>query len=283
LPRRLLRLLRVGLHVAAGCALSAIALPLLGRRRRLALRRRWSRELLDVLGVRLDAHGVRIQEGSLVVANHVSWLDVLVIGALAPAAFVCKSEVRSWPVIGWLAMRHDAVFLRRGSGHAARRVNARIGRLLAAGETVVAFPEGTSSDGARVLPFRPALFEPAAAGGRAIQPLAILYCGPDGSRSEAAAFTGDTTLWSSLLQVAAAQRLVVRIRSCEPLAAAELGRRESALRARAAIQRLLFGGGSRPARLDLGTTPVGSHGSAPPEAQSSTAPSWDSQVAVSRA
>lgn len=236
---RPVRLLRAALHVAAGCALAAFAFPLLPRGARRALRRRWSRELLATLGVRLDAHGVRIPPGCLVVANHVSWLDVLAINALAPAAFVCKREVRAWPVVGWLAARNDTLFLRRNSGRAAQRVNLSIARLLAAGVTVAAFPEGTSSDGRAVLPFAAALFDAAVSGEHLVQPLAISYRAHDGRRSEAAVFAGEATLWQSLLDITAAPRTVAQVRAAPPLATAALDRRTAARRAREAVQSML--------------------------------------------
>lgn len=132
--------------------------------------RRWSRRLLDVLGIRLEAEAIQLSPGTLLVANHISWLDVLALNALMPAGhgamFIAKAELRNWPLIGWLLERNGTLFLRRGFSRQLIEVNSRIAAYLTEGKIVAVFPEGTTSAGAGVLPFRPALFEPAVRGAR---------------------------------------------------------------------------------------------------------------------
>ena len=164
--------------------------------------------------MRLSAASQPIPPACLVVANHVSWLDVLVIDALCPATFVCKSDARQWPVLGWLIERDQALFLVRGSAKQAwRAIPAIVGRL-SAGNRVALFPEGTTGDSTCVLPFRAALLQAAVDCGAPVQPIALSYSSP------AAAFVGETSLWQSLCAVTSAAGLEVRIEICAPIATA---------------------------------------------------------------
>jgi hypothetical protein len=111
-----LRLLAIGAQLAGGLAAAWLIFPFASRSMRLAMRRRWAEGMLDAIGIDLRAEGAALAPGALLLANHVSWLDVLVLAARAPAIFVAKSEVRCWPAIGWLAERVETLFLRRASG-----------------------------------------------------------------------------------------------------------------------------------------------------------------------
>jgi 1-acyl-sn-glycerol-3-phosphate acyltransferase len=188
-PRALqaLRCVRLGLHLLWGAATIASVYPLASTSVRLQLKRRWSRQLLRMLGIRLDVCWDNAPAGSLVVANHVSWLDIYALNATHAMAFVAKSDVRAWPLVGWLAARTDTVFLRRGLRADARDANARIAALLLAGQDVAVFPEGTTTDGSTLLDFHAALLQPAIAAGRPIQPVAITYHDRHGRRNCAAA------------------------------------------------------------------------------------------------
>ncbi len=184
------------------------------------LRQRWSRRLLALLGVELHANGV-IQPGCLVVANHISWLDIFVLNALAPSAFVSKAEVRGWPVVGWLAAKNETVFLRRGSRGHAKIINGEIGTLLDAGCNVALFPEGTTTDGTHVLHFHAALLQPAIESGHPVQPVSISYRAPDGTPSLAPAYIGDVSLGQCIAAIIAEPRLVARTLIAAPLPTAD--------------------------------------------------------------
>lgn len=217
---------------------------------------RWSRRLLAVLRVRQTANGLRARPGTLVVANHVSWLDVFLIaagirGGRAPR-FVCKDDVRRWPLIGWLLERHGTVFVRRSGGRDLKRTGDSIADHLARGEIVVAFPEGTTSDGGAVLPFRPALFDAAARGGHAVLPLALAYEGADGGRSTEVPYVAERTFWQSLCAVAARPGLRARLEACDFIDTAGLTRGQVARRARGEIQ-VRIGAGSGARRRSSGT------------------------------
>ena len=199
------------MHLLWGVATVAVCYPLVGAVLRLSLKRRWSQQLLGILGVRLDIGGAAILPGSMVVSNHISWLDVYAINATYPMAFVSKAEVRDWPLIGWLAAKTDTIFLRRGSRGHAKIINEEIACLLASSQCAGVFPEGTTSDGSALLHFHAALLQPAIEAGRPIVPLAISYYTLDGVRSVAPAYVGETSLLESLWAIVAEPALVVRI------------------------------------------------------------------------
>jgi len=199
------------------------------------LRQRWSAILLDILGVQLEADLSHAVPGSLLVANHISFLDIYALNAAQPAAFISKAEVRQWPIIGWLAATNDTVFLNRGSRGHARRVNAEIAEKLNAGQYVALFPEGTTTDGTHLLNFHAALIQPALTANRPVVPVAISYWEPDGTRSLAPRYDGEISLGECLRAVASRKRLIVRVVSCPALGQDGGDRRTVAAAARAVI------------------------------------------------
>lgn len=176
-----------------------------------------------MLGIRLETSGAGIAPSSLVVANHVSWLDIYAINAAQPVAFVSKAEVRSWPLIGWLAARTDTIFLMRGSRGHAKIINAEIASLLDTGKCAAIFPEGTTSDGTTLLHFHAALLQPAIEAGRPVVPIALSYHALDGRPSQATAYAGDTTMLQSLWAVVSEAGLIVRLSVAPAIASREDG------------------------------------------------------------
>lgn len=179
--------------------------------------------------------GAPVEPGCLLVANHISWVDIFVINTIAPSAFISKAEVRTWPFIGWLAAKNETVFLRRGSRGHAKIINAEIGALLDAGRNVALFPEGTTTDGSHVLHFHAALLQPAIESGHAIQPMAISYSDANGLRTRAPAYDGDVSLGQCIASIIAEPRIVAHISTAPPLGTDGMHRRDLAATARAAI------------------------------------------------
>lgn len=171
----------------------------------------------------------------LVVANHVSWLDIFVINALAPTGFVAKDDVAHWPLIGWLCANTETIFLERGSRAAAQRTRETMIARLQAGAHVAVFPEGTTTAGDRVLPFHAALFQSAIDARVPVVPLALRYADRHGNHSRAAAYDGDVTLWESLRAIARADSLGADLRLLAPLDSVAADRRQLAVRCRHAI------------------------------------------------
>ena len=209
-----------------------VALRLLGRRATLAPLL-FHRLFLRLFGVRVTQSGTPPGpcEAALVLANHVSWLDIIVIGALRPLSFVAKSEIAGWPVIGALAGLHRTIFIDRQRRGATATVSAAMGRRLAEGELVVLFAEGTTGDGTRLLPFRSSLvgagraaLQGEAEHGRVrLQPLAIAYPRRNGLpvvRSERAeiAWYGDMDLAPHLAAFVQGGPIDVHVTWCAPIA-----------------------------------------------------------------
>ncbi len=256
-PLRVWRVLRL-VWVFAWIGLGALAVyPKVDAATRARLKQRWSRNLLDVLGVdiHLDVEANEANNapaGRLIVANHVSWLDIFVINAVYPAAFIAKAEIRRWPFIGWLAARNDTIFLRRGSHGHARVVNEQIDATLNADIDVAVFPEGTTTDGTHLLGFHAALLQPAIETGRAILPLALSYHDERGQRSLAPSFAGETTLAQCLSAILACRTLTARVRPTPALATIGQARRELSQAAHAQIATRL---GFPPAHTAPGRAP----------------------------
>ncbi len=198
----------------------------------------WSRLLLRLLNMRLRVRGGDIVDGGrVIVANHVSWLDIQVICACAPTRFVSKSEVQHWPVAGWLADAAGTFYIRRGKGGARPLLNKLL-PFLQGGGSVAIFPEGTTSDGRVVLPFHPRLFCAAIESGRPVQPVALRY-GPDPQGRNLAPFIGDDDLVSHLLRMLRCPGLDIEISFAERLYPAGRSREELAEAARESIRSAL--------------------------------------------
>ncbi len=233
---RAFRCVRLALHLVwIGFGAAAIY-PLVGETGRARLKQRWSHQILKILSVQLDAHPADAPPGCLIVANHISWLDIFAIHSLRPSSFISKAEIRQWPFFGWLAEKNDTVFLRRGSRGHARIVNAEIDALLNAGRDVSIFPEGTTTDGTRLLGFHAALLQPAVETGHPILPLAISYLNPDGTLCLAPSFEGAITLMQCFSAILACRSLTVSLRPAPPIATTDKSRRDLAHEAHAAIE-----------------------------------------------
>jgi 1-acyl-sn-glycerol-3-phosphate acyltransferase len=219
-----------------GVVTSALMFPFLTVARRGRIRQRWSGRLLRILGIELRISGTPLIERGLLVANHVSWVDIFVINALTPAAFVSKADVRAWPVIGWLAAVNETVFLRRGSRGHARVINDEIAERMQDGRHVALFPEGTTTDGSHVLHFHAALLQPAILTKHPIQPIALRYLTPEGAFTRAAAYDGDVTMGECLSSIIGTERIVVSVSLLPAIDTVGAQRREVALSAHAAIE-----------------------------------------------
>lgn len=163
-----------------------------------------SRLALAILGLRVCRSGVPMRGHGAVVANHVSWLDIFVLNAQKPIWFVAKAEVAAWPFIGWLARATGTLFIRRDRREAASQVKLFQQRL-ELGHRLLFFPEGTSTDGLRVQPFKSTLFSAFLAMDRhrelLIQPVSISYSAPPGQDRRHYGWWGDMALGPHLFKV----------------------------------------------------------------------------------
>jgi 1-acyl-sn-glycerol-3-phosphate acyltransferase len=198
---------------AALCLIPAIpllAVPLPGRSR---IQRLYCRLMLRSLGVRITVSGgpIRNLKGVLVVSGHVSWLDVFAIGAVLPGSFVARADLIESPVLGWAVRAMKVIPIERANLRRLPTVVGEVAARLRAGQTVVAFPEGTTWCGLAYGRFHPAMFQAAIDAGRPVQPLRLTYHHRDGQPSTVPAFVGDDTLWQSLRRTVRARLTVVHI------------------------------------------------------------------------
>jgi len=205
------RIARATLHVLHGMLVMTRfpALDAAGRQQRIQW---WSAKLLRTMGLALRASGTPRPGATLLVANHVSWLDIAAIHAVAPhARFVSKADVLAWPLLGWLIRNAGTLFIERERKRDALRVVHQIAESLQAGETVAVFPEGTTTDGRALLPFHANLLHAAVTTGTPVQPVALRYADAAHAISPAAEYIGDTSLLQSLWRVASARGLAVHV------------------------------------------------------------------------
>jgi 1-acyl-sn-glycerol-3-phosphate acyltransferase len=210
--RAVWRLLRTGAHVLHGTWIAVMRFPSMDAASRHALIQWWAARNLNLLGVGLVAEGAPRAGAKLLVANHVSWLDILAIHAVCPEArFVSKADVLGWPVLGRLVAAAGTLFIQRERKRDALRVVHQMAESLQAGETVAVFPEGTTSEGHGLLPFHANLLQAAIATEVPVQPVALRYADAAGPVSEAVMFVGDTSLVQSLWWVACGEQITVRV------------------------------------------------------------------------
>jgi 1-acyl-sn-glycerol-3-phosphate acyltransferase len=200
----ILPLARLALHLAVGLFKCAMLFPLLddaGRERRI---QRWSRQLIIICGVKLTFNNAAQSDAvtpALIISNHISWLDIFVINTVHPCRFVAKSDIRDWPLIGWLCDKSGTIFIARGKQRDVRRIYAGLVASIHNGERVAFFPEGTTAPQGTVLPFHANLFEAAIEARVPVQPYALRYLNEDGSLHEAADFIGEMTFFESVVMI----------------------------------------------------------------------------------
>ncbi|MBP0633977.1 1-acyl-sn-glycerol-3-phosphate acyltransferase [Cupriavidus sp. AcVe19-6a] len=239
------------LHLLRGLLTCAVLFPWLGARSRAWHIRRWSRRLLRICGIEVEVVDVRgeapqgaARHGALVVSNHISWLDIYVIHSWQPVRFVAKSEIRGWPLIGWLCDKTGTIFIERARKRDAHRVLHDITDVMLQGDLVGVFPEGTTTDGTGVLPFHANLMQAPISGGLPVQPVGLNYLdAASGQPTLAAAYIDDTTLLQSLNAVLRAPRIKARVVIGPSLMPISADRRELASAAREVVHHLAQGAG----------------------------------------
>lgn len=203
---RTLRLLRRGSFVGlcvAGCLIeygAHAALRRLDPASRARVLQKWSARLLSGIEINVVVQGQLPQEG-LIASNHLSYLDILVFSAVCDCIFVAKREVKSWPALGWISSLAGTIYIDRTRRVETHAIQPEMQSALSSGLPLVLFPEGTSSDGSRVLHFHSSLFQPALDLGARVTAAAIDYSMPDGDPAREACYWGDMRLFPHLLNL----------------------------------------------------------------------------------
>ena len=237
------RLARAVVHGLHGLAWVLIGFPRLepaGRQAKIAW---WSAKMFAVMGIRLQVNGSFRPGAKLIVANHISWLDIMAVHAVCPQArFVSKADVQAWPLIGRLVGAAGTLYIVREKARDALRVVHQMADALASGDTVAVFPEGTTGKGHELLPFHANLLQAAIATEVPVQPVALRYADARHDVSPAADYTGTISLARSLWMLAGAQGLTVRVEVLPAEAVRHADRRALAAHLRHLIGAALAGG-----------------------------------------
>jgi 1-acyl-sn-glycerol-3-phosphate acyltransferase len=219
---QIIRWISICIHVIAGVLTLVFIFPRSSRELKNHHIQEWSKKLLTIFGVELRVlHPEVLPNNSyLLASNHISWMDIHAINAFRPIRFVAKSEVEQWPIFGWMAKQLGTVFIKRDSARHAHVVVGSMSKVLES-ESICIFPEGTSTNGETVRPFKPNLFESALIAHVPVYTLAIRYISKTtGKRSDAAAFIGDMGLLESMANILRARDLVVELNFFGPAGSA---------------------------------------------------------------
>jgi lyso-ornithine lipid O-acyltransferase len=206
----------IALLFTSGLIIAAIIFPTLGvlcnpsqaKHKSDALKVSWLTWFARILGLQVNNEGVVPDKSCLLVSNHISWLDIIVLGCFTPAHFVAKSDILDWPVIGFLAKQGGTIFVRRGDKQQVKATAEQILWQLKQNSMVIAFPEGTTTKGDVVLPFHASLFQPALLTKSTIQPVAIQY---EGEATQHAPFIGEDAFVPHLIKMLSLDKIEVRV------------------------------------------------------------------------
>ena len=202
--RLIFRLFGVAAVLLWGCLQVALFFGREDKAKRQWRIQRWSRQCMKVFGTKLTVHGAErffAEGGQFMVGNHISWLDIFLINSVQAVRFVAKQEVRDWPVIGWLVARVDTVFIKRGNRQSSQQVMDVLLQILAEKDYAVVFPEGTSTDGRGIKPFKSGLFDTSIIGQYPVWPVLVYYPNEDGSPNTDMAYCGEISLWESFCRI----------------------------------------------------------------------------------
>ncbi|HEY6240447.1 MAG TPA: lysophospholipid acyltransferase family protein [Burkholderiales bacterium] len=237
IPLRLLRLARLALHLIRGLAVAWLRYPQLSYAAQQSQKRRWSGKLLSILSVSVRERNApgKLPDRCMLVLNHISWLDIFVIDARFPATFIAKSEVRSWPIVGWLCTLVGTLYIERGKRSAARHARQAVATELERGTLIAVCPEGTTTFGRSLERFHSALFQPALDAAATLQPVALRYLDRSGRHTDAAGYVGETSLLESVWTIVSTRHMVAELNLLAPIPVRAQTRRSLAEKAEAAI------------------------------------------------
>jgi 1-acyl-sn-glycerol-3-phosphate acyltransferase len=238
IPVRFYRSTRLLFHLFTGIATVALLFPFYGRARRQLAIARWAARILSAVNVEPRLQGVPPavkDRAAVLVANHVSWLDIMLVHSVWQVRFIAKSEVRRWPLIGWLSSRTGTLFIQRGRSRHAARINQAIHAAFLAGDAIGVFPEGTTSEGTGLQRFHASLLQPAVDGRALVFPVALRYLDHEGRLNVNASYVGDTSLIESMVMILRERKIVAELIFLPAIDAEGKSRRDLASETHAAI------------------------------------------------
>ena len=227
---RYFRISRIILHTLVGFFIAGIMLPLVSKPMKLRLISWWCKHLLAAFNIRVISKGHIPPANGLLntmfVGNHISWADIHALNSMVPVRFVAKSEIRGWPIFGYLANKANALFIDRSKRHDAARIVDTTASSLKAGDNLCLFPEGTTTDGTEMKSFKSSLIQAAIQANATIWPVAIRYPLADGGINTKIAYAGDTTLPESMNAVLRQKYPVVELTFLQPIHVSELANKD---------------------------------------------------------
>lgn len=226
---RIFRCTHLICHVISGL-IQSLVYPYFSQSTQRHMMKKWASQLLDTLNIKLHCRGNLPTDEDLRVmfaANHISWLDVIILMAACPTRFVAKSEISGWPVLGLLSRNTGTLFIERTKRSDTRRINQDISDVMAKGDRVTVFPEGTTCDGTVLQHFHASLLQSALTPDTRLYPVAICYRNIDGKISREAAYI-DSSLATSLQQILSQSRIDAELTFIDPIDTHGKNRRELA-------------------------------------------------------
>ncbi len=228
------------MHAVTAALILRFVFPRVPHARHRELVRWWAAKQLRILNITPHLEGEPPPgTAAMIAANHISWADIFLISSVVPTRFIAKSEIRGWPLAGWIAERSGTLFIRRDQLRDMARMDARVRDALGEGDCVGLFPEGITTEGDELLKFHTSLFEPAIANGVRVHPVAIRYEHPDGSLCRQMSFIGERTFMESMGLIVRQKAVRARIMFAAPVETAGCGRRDVAKAVEARVASLL--------------------------------------------
>ena len=220
---------RIFIHTITGLIVASAVLPLVNIARKRRIIQWWCGGLLRAFHIKVKTFGSLPPAGTqgvMFVANHVSWADIHALNSMIPLRFVAKSDIKDWPIFGYLVTKANTLFIDRSKRQAAGRIVETVSNSLKAGDNLCYFPEGTTSDGTHMFAFKSSVLQAAINAKSQIWPVAIRYINTDGSINTEMAYAGDTSMIDSMRQVIAQKNALVELHFLAPMQAYGRNRRE---------------------------------------------------------
>ena len=226
---RAYRISRIIVHTITGLIVASIVLPLVNSLHKRSIIKWWCGGLLRAFNIQVRTFGrlpLANSQGQMIVANHVSWADIHAVNSLIALRFVAKSDIKNWPIFGYLVTKANTLFIDRSKRQEAGRIVETVSNSLKAGDNLCYFPEGTTSDGTHIFPFKSSVLQAAINAKTQIWPVAIRYINADGGINTEMAYAGETSMIESMKLVIMQKNAVVELHFLSPIETFGRDRRE---------------------------------------------------------
>ncbi len=210
----LYRIFLVAVHVAVGIIILGTVWVFCEQATRDKLVRWWSKGVLWRFNIKILTYGqapTMADKNCMILANHISWIDIYALNSVLPVRFVAKSDINTWPVFGYLARKSGTIFINRASLKDTARIVDTAAECLSGGDNVAFFPEGTTTDGTELGHFKSSIVQAAINANATIKPLALRYPNPDGTTNTKLAYAGETTMAESMMQALRTKQPIVEL------------------------------------------------------------------------